>query len=447
MFRQTAQIPMLLDAQKFFNACNPSKTLKVEQPEDRQYYVDFSTVRGGNVIQRLQRTIALQPNVATCQLFTGHIGCGKSTELFRLKADLEQQKFHVVYFESSADLDMADVDISDILLAITRQVSASLEQVNVRLKPGYFIQLFGEIADFLQTPVEFSGEAGFSLPMGIGKVTAKTKDSPKLRSQLRQYLEPRTSSILEAINTEVLGKATELLKAKGYAGLVVIVDNLDRVDSSPKTTGRSQPEYLFIDRGEQLRKLNCHVVYTIPLVLIFSNELSTLTNRFGVKPTVLPMVKVKAREGTDHDEGMKLMRQMVMSRAFPHLSAAQRLDQITDVFESTATLDRLCRVSGGHVRNLLVLLYSCLQEADLPVQQTCLEMVICEYRDDLISAISNEEWTMLHQILKNQDNVKGEEEYQTLLRSMFLFEYRDDEGRWFDINPAIAESKKFRQGL
>ena len=435
---------MFLDPKKFFNACNPSKTLKVEQPEDRRYYVDFSPVRGGNVIQRLKRTI-IQTNSATCQLFTGHIGCGKSTELFRLKAELEREKFHVVYFESSADLDMADVDISDILLAITRQVSASLEKVDIRLRPPYFVKLFGEISEFLQSPIEFSAEGSFSLPMGLGKVTAKTKDSPKLRSQLRQYLEPRTSNILEAINQEILGRSTELLKEKGYEGLVVIIDNLDRVDSSPKGTGRSQPEYLFIDRGEQLKKLNCHVVYTIPLVLMFSNELSTLTNRFGVKPTVLPMVKVKARDGSDHYEGMKLMRQMVMTRAFPNLPEEEQLNYVLEVFDSVKTLDRLCRVSGGHVRNLLVLLYSCLQESDTPIQESCLEMVIREYRDDLISAISNEEWELLHQILKNKDNVKGEEEYQTLLRSMFLFEYRDDEGKWFDINPAIAESKRFRQ--
>lgn len=436
---------MTLDAQKFFNACNPSKTLKVEQLEDSQYYVDFSSVRGGNVIQRLYRTITLQSDSASCQLFTGHIGCGKSTELFRLKDELEKKKFHVVYFESSADLDMADVDISDILLAITRQVSSSLEQVNIRLKPNYFNQLFGEIGDFLQTPIELSAEAGLSLPMGIGKVTAKTKDSPKLRSQLRQYLEPRTSSILEAINHEVLGRATELLKAKGYSGLVVIIDNLDRVDSSKKATGRSQPEYLFIDRGEQLKKLNCHVVYTIPLELIFSNELSTLTNRFGVKPMVLPMVKVKALGGADHDEGISLMRKMVMARAFPDLNGDQRMERITEVFDSTETLDRLCRISGGHVRNLLVLLYSCLQEEDAPIKRPCLDMVIREYSDDLISAISNEEWKLLHQILQNQDNIKGEDEYQILLRSMFLFEYRDDEGRWFDVNPAIAESKKYRR--
>jgi hypothetical protein len=31
------------------------------------------------------------------------------------------------------------------------------------------------------------------------------------------------------------------------------------------------------------------------------------------------------------------------------------------------------------------------------------------------------------------------------LRSLFLFEYTDQEDRWVDVNPAIAESKKFRQ--
>jgi len=206
--------------------------------EDRKYYIDFSSVRGGNIIKELGRTIArLSPDKPTCQLFTGHIGCGKSTELQRLKAELEQQGFHVVYFESSQVLEMADVDVTDILLAIARQVSDSLETVQIKLKPGYFVNLFREIGEILQTPVELSGE--FSV--GIAKISAKTKDSPKLRSQLRQYLEPRTNGILEAINKEIFAPATERLKQQGKKGLVVIIDNLDRLDNSLKPTGSRQP--------------------------------------------------------------------------------------------------------------------------------------------------------------------------------------------------------------
>jgi hypothetical protein len=435
---------MKLHLPTFFRACNPAKTLVVGNPEDRQYYIDFSSVRGGRIVEALGRTITrLSPDEPTCQLFTGHIGCGKSTELFRLKAQLEAQQFHVVYFESSKDLDMADVDITDILLSIARSVSESLEAVDIHLKPRSFAKLFNDIKDFLQTPIELSTEA--ELSVGIAKITAKTKDSPQLRDQLRQHLEPRTKSILSAINEEILLRGIEELKHRGKKGLVVIVDNLDRVDPRPVPSGRSQPEYLFIDRGSQLRDLKCHLVYTLPLALMFCNEYEALKNRLGagVPPKVLPMVPIQSRDGRDFPKGMALLQQLVLARAFPHVEAQARLNLISEVFDSPDTLDRMCRVSGGHVRNLLGLLYNCLQQEDPPFSRECLESVIKGYRDDLALAVDEEEWDLLSQVVRQQI-VKGEREYQVLLRSGFVYEYRDEMGRWFGVNPALAETERFQ---
>ena len=434
---------MGLDLPRFYRACNPSKPLSMGEVEDRQYYIDFSSVRGSKIIESLKRTITLiSPNEPTCQLFTGHIGCGKSTELLRLKTELEQQGFHVVYFESSQDLDMADVDITDILLSVAGQVSESLEAINIKLKPGYFANLFTEIVDFLQTPIDIEAEAELSI--GIGKITAKTKESPKLRRRLREYLEPRTAGILESINKELLDRATIELKRRGKAGLVVIVDNLDRVDIRPLPSGRTQPEYLFIDRGEQLRKINCHVVYTIPLALIFSNDCETLKNRLGggLTPKVLPMVPVRRRTGEEFQDGMALLRQMVLVRAFPNISLEKQLELTKEAFDTPETLNRLCRVSGGHVRNLLGLLFDCLRQEDPPISRECLERVIRERRDTLTTAIDAEEWNLLFQVVQHQ-TVRGDAEYQTLLRSMFVFEYRDHEGCWYGINPALEEAQQF----
>lgn len=431
-----------LNLNQFYKACNPSKTIDMANLEDQQYYIDFSSVRGSNIVRELSRTITLlSSDEPTCQLFSGHIGCGKSTELFRLKDSLDQQGYHVVYFESSQDLDMADVDISDIVLAIARQVSESIQTAAVQLKPGYFGRLFTEIGDFLQTPIELSGEAEISV--GIARITARTKDSPKLRSQLRQYLEPRVSTILEAINEELLKPSNETLKKRGKNGLVVIVDNLDRVDNSPKSWGRTQPEYLFVDRGEQLRRLHCHVVYTIPLTLMFSNDYGRLSSRFGVKPKVLPMVPVCNRDGSENPQGLALLQQMVLARAFPNLPPEERISYIPELFETPQVLDRLCRVSGGHMRRLLMLMYSCLQQDDPPFSADCLETVIREYRDDLLGAITDDEWDLLLQVVENQ-SVRGEDECQTLLRSMFVFEYRDRSGRWFGINPALIDTPKYQ---
>ena len=196
---------MSLDLARFYRAANPSRPLKIMQPEDRQYYIDFSSVRGGDIVRELDRTIArLSPDLPTTQLFTGHIGCGKSTELFRLKAELESQGFHVVYFESDRDLEMADVDISDILLMIAHQVTESLEKSDIRLRPSSLEKLFQNLVDTLQTPMEI-GDVSFSV--GIAAITARAKESPEMRSRMRQYLEPRTKNIIDAINEDLLAVA------------------------------------------------------------------------------------------------------------------------------------------------------------------------------------------------------------------------------------------------
>ncbi len=448
---------MALDLGRFFRASNPSKTLNLSNPEDRQYYIDFSSVRGSNIIRELRRTIAFSGDDRTCQLFTGHIGCGKSTELSRLKAELEEKGFHVVYFESSVDLDMSDVDISDILLAIARQVSQSLEAAQIKLQPTRFQQFLQGAADLLnsevkglQIKVPKIGKFGFSsqkdkvsFSFGLGEITTKAKDSKNIRSLLRQYTEPRVNKILEAINNELIEPAKEQLKEQGKAGLVVIIDNLDRIDNKPKLPNRTQPEYLFVDRGEQLNKLNCHVVYTIPLILAFSNDQENLRNRFGSDPKLLPMVRIQERDGSVCEEGIALLRQMVLGRAFPDIEPKQRLNFIAEVFDTLETLDRLCQVSGGHVRNLLVLLKNCLEKDDPPFSRDLIERVISQRRSDLSNAITQDEWTLLQQVAKEKA-VRGEEEYQILLKSLFVFEYRNNEQSWFDINPVLAGSKELK---
>ncbi|MCW9681037.1 KAP family NTPase [Dolichospermum planctonicum UHCC 0167] len=438
---------MLLNLERFYQACNPSRPLMLENLDDRSYYIDFASVRGGKIIEALLRTITrISPNTPTCQLFTGHLGCGKSTELLRLKAELEAQNFHVVYFESTHVLEMVDIDITDVLLAIAGLVSKSMEAIKLRVQPTYFTKLFSEVVDFLQTPIELGVEA--ELSVGIGKITAKTKESPHLRRRLRDYLEPRTENILQSINTELLDRANLELKAKGKKGLVVIVDNLDRVAIRPLPSGRSLPEYLFIDRGDQLRKLNCHIVYTIPLALTFSNDSAQLQHRLGggLAPKILPMIPVRQRSGEINIEGLELMRQMVLARAFPNSSPPERLNLITQLFDNSDSLDRLCLISGGHVRDLLGLLFDCLREQDPPFDRNCVELVIRRQRDYRANAIDMNESELIFQVIQEQ-RVKGDIEYDLLLRSLFVFEYRDHQGVWFAINPVLAETEKFKSWL
>jgi len=471
---------MVLDLRKFFQSTNPSRTLAVENEEDQKYYIDFSCVRGGQIIEELRDNIAFfSPDEPTCQLFTGHIGCGKSTELRRLELELIKEDFHVIYFESSQDLEMGDLDIGDILLAIASRVSQSLENIKEIEKPPAkgFKDLLKGAAKLLHTEIELSGEAnilgvgkvaantegkfaaeigvpgigqvnisedeGLSfVALGIGKITAKAKGSPELRSKLQEYLAPRTANLLEIINDELLKPSIESLKKQGKNGLVVIIDNLDRVENIPKAWGRPQQEYLFVDRGDQLSQLHCHVVYTMPISLMFSNDFNRLTSRFGVDPAVLPMVPVD--ESSQGEEGMALLRQMVLARAFPNQTPEQRLELIPEIFDQTETLDRLCRISGGHVRELLRLLNDWIKkQRGLPLTRDGLEKVIVSRRNQMTLAIDEHEWELLRQV-KDKKRVSGDNNYQILIRSMFVYEYRNEEGSWFGVNPMLLETEQLK---
>jgi hypothetical protein len=185
------------------------------------------------------------------------------------------------------------------------------------------------------------------------------------------------------------------------------------------------------------------MVYTIPLELMFSNDLVRLANRFGSNPMVLPMVPLQDRQGKANPQGLALLQQMVLSRAFPDLNVNQRLDRVGEVFDQRSTLDRLCYISGGHMRNLIRLLDGCLRKQDPPFPRSLLETVIRNERDSLMGLISDPEWQLLLRAVSRQD-VQGNEDYNILVRSLFLYEYRDREGRWFGINPLLAETNPYR---
>ena len=465
---------MASDYVQFFQAINPSKTLVVSDEGDRRYYIDFSSVRGGEIIQKLKnRIVTLSPDRPTCSLFTGHIGCGKSTELLRLKKELEDEGFHVVYFESSEDLEMADVDIIDVLLVIARRISQNLGKLKIA-EPMGLKKLLKQAANLLMTEVEVaaagkipgvgkvalstegsvaletalgkasaSREEGFSLAVGIGEITVKAKNDARLREKLNQYLGPQKTELLRLINRELIEPGIAQLKQQGLKGLVVIVDNLDRIHNSVKSFGKPQQEYLFVDQGEVLTKLQCHVIYTMPLALKFSNEYGNLLQRFKA-PQFLPMVSIKLRNGQDCQEGLDLLKQMVLARRFPDLSAEERLQHWPELFDEEASLERLCRISGGHVRDLLQLLASWVEEEmQLPLTRKALEEVIVARGNEMALPISDAEWDLLRKVQQTK-KVSDEQGYQKLIHSRMVFEYREKGRSWFDVNPVLAEVEELQ---
>lgn len=406
----------------------------IEEPQQRKYYIDFSSVRFGETINEIERTIINPTNETTCQVLTGHIGCGKSTELLRLKWKLEREGFHVIYLDASEDLDLMDIDGRDLLLAIARQITTSLESLSISFASESFAALFAKLVKNL-SEIEIATQLGVAA--GTSRITSSLKLSPSSRQQFRQYLE--LQEIVDAINNDLLKPGITSLKQSGKKGLVVIVDELDRAGTFSLTSN----EDLFIDQGEFLRKLNCHLIFTMPLSLKFSNEYNKVVHYFG-EAKLLPLIPLQYSDGHGNEEALSLLKQVVLARAYPDLTQDNRLEMISNLFDTPANLNTLCQLSGGHLRTLLTLFRNCLVE-DLPISRKAIERVVRQRQFDVERLISDNDWALLSRISQQRWLSIEEKQYQSLLINRFVLEYLDNQGNlWYRINPILADAQEIQ---
>ncbi|NJO96027.1 MAG: hypothetical protein HC764_08330 [Pleurocapsa sp. CRU_1_2] len=81
-----------------YRICNPEPLMG---QDIEKYYVDLSSVRNTETIQNITTKLAfLEPAEFCTILFTGHRGCGKSTELRKIEKQLKSE-YYIVYYQQS----------------------------------------------------------------------------------------------------------------------------------------------------------------------------------------------------------------------------------------------------------------------------------------------------------------------------------------------------------
>ncbi|MGH9846429.1 MAG: hypothetical protein ACREEM_47635 [Blastocatellia bacterium] len=172
---------------QIYNACDPYL------PASPEYYLDCAEARGDAAFARRVRSHLKRANDHRCFLLSGHIGCGKSSELKKLEIALTSVSpgddcYFPVLIDVSEYLDDYDVAATDILLAIVTELADSLRQkLNVELKDNYFTKRLNEIKQFFLSDVEIN-EGELELGFAKAKVQRLKKD-PTARENVRKWLE------------------------------------------------------------------------------------------------------------------------------------------------------------------------------------------------------------------------------------------------------------------
>ncbi len=102
---------------RLYKAFDPYGLLQAGDP----VYVDCEEVRGDRNVERGLGNKILRADRSIYQLYSGHRGAGKSTELLRLQKHLKDKGCRVVYFAADGDdINPEDTEYKDILVACTR---------------------------------------------------------------------------------------------------------------------------------------------------------------------------------------------------------------------------------------------------------------------------------------------------------------------------------------
>ena len=358
---------------QLYNAFDPFQPLPAGDPA----YVDCQEVRGdGDILEALGKEI-LYSDRNTCQLYAGHRGAGKSTELLRLQQFLDEKGFFVVYFPADEkDIDPEDVQYTDILLACTRNILAAFkDKTNSPAILNWLKGRFEDLKDFLQTEISLD-ELSIELQLLLlAKITTKIRSEPNERRKIRDLINPHTTTLTQALNEFIQDVKKNL--PSGYDELVLIADNLDRIVPVIQGQDRSNHDQIFIDRNEQLKALDCHLVYTVPISLIYSDRSASLTDIYGT-PQVLPMIMVQTPENESYPPGINKVIEVLQKR----LTTIDPSKSIVHLFDNRKSLENLCLMSGGHVRNLLLLMKEALKYTNtLPISKKALQRSISEVRN------------------------------------------------------------------
>jgi hypothetical protein len=427
-----------------YNSVDPFRPLEPGDPA----YVDCEAERGdANVLLDLGPEIIRSARY-TCQLYAGHRGAGKSTELLRLKADLEAKGCFVVYFAAvgeDGDIDPQDVQYTDILLACTRHLLESLKNADPAPLSTWFKDRLKTLYDLGQTELQLESlnvDVNL-LASQFASMTANIRAVPSERRKIRDLVNPHTVTLVKALN-EFIADGQRKLPA-GKTQLVVIADNLDRIVPIYDEHGRSNHDEIFLDRCDQLKGLDCHLIYTVPIAMVYSNRANDLKEIYG-NPDLLPMIMVQTPDGALYEPGFGKLQEILRRRIRPFLPEVSLSE---DIFEGPEVLQQLCLASGGHVRELLLLMKEALNRANsLPIPTRAVRRAMAETRDTYRRTVEEHQWAILAKVARTR-TIDNDEDHRDLLFRRCLMEYRffDDNDTlqcWYDVHPLIKAIPEFQ---
>jgi hypothetical protein len=381
------------------------------------FYID----RPGNPIAELTDALLAPFYRPPKFFFSGHRGCGKSTELLHLLSNPEiSRKYWPINFSIREEADIIDIDYRDVLLAIGGRLFREYRKKGGELPEQLLKELDGwrgKVEKQVTTILDGRNsrmEVGAGIDAFFVNAGMKMKLEPATRVELRQVVETDITGLISLINHI----ATAIYSRERRIPLVLI-DDLDKPDIEKACE-------IFHDRREIMMQPNCAIVYTVSSALFYSKEFESIRDQAVFLQNIYlhPPMQPEAH----HKNGYETLSKFVHVRMSPELIEPPALETAITysggVFREMA---RIMRTAIGRAR----------RRGGGKLDVSDVEWAATEIRNEYRRILDKDDLKLLKKVLEN-NRMEYNDRLRPLLQLLALLEYRDGDN-WCDVHPVLRK--------
>ncbi|MCG3702138.1 hypothetical protein L5F41_08545 [Aliarcobacter butzleri] len=402
--------------------------------EKNEFYTDFSGFRKGFNERKIFKYLNINPTTKECnkvsqtlKLFlSGHRGTGKTTELLKLKNEIDDTTcFFTVFCDlSEEELDVNNIDFIDIIILILEKLTKTLDDKKIdipkaNIEPFYdwYKQRITEINNQTDesASIEVEGKAGidlFSLFSLVTKTKGKLSGSNSTKETIRKVFKNKFSDFSLKFNEFILDIKNYLLKNGISKDLLFIIDGFEKIGSL------EDRKKILIDNSNKFVEIKANMIITLPIELF--SEVSRLKE--FASHISFPLITL--------DENSKeRFKEFIYKRIEKNL------------FDSEDTVEQIIAYGAGSPRETLKIISSAYIQAegeiiDLKSVQDTQKSI----SEELMKYLDEKEILLLKQVY-NKDNIPFSDELAKLLIKKVLLDY--DDGIERKINPILLDNEDF----
>jgi len=398
------------------------KNFKVEplksEEEFKEFYVERPEQTPSPIEEILER-LKLSDNPEK-YLFLGFRGCGKSTELYRLKIELENLKEFLPVMVSIYELDVNDIDIRDFLVLLGIKLIQTAKEKGIRIDASVeedFRDFLTNVSHVREEEIKTASSIGGGVDL-FGLIKAKLGLEATTRETIRKELTLKITELISRINNLIIEIEYESKKM-----IVIIADDLD------KLTRFVQAEDFFYKNHRLLTQISAHAIYTFPISLGFDVRFPHVANAFDDYFTI-PQVPPFKKDGNIWNEGFKFYENVVARRMDLNLIGE---DALKKAIMSTGKLSEFISI----VRESCIYAH---RRRDSKIRVEDVRKALDKLRTFYSRTLTEEHMEVLRSVHETKDaRDRGVEDriVRDLLFSLMLVEYKVDEELWYEVNPLL----------